>query len=159
MFLSWQRFGKMIEFLNRFVINIDRDTVISGLQYTTMTIAPQRGINQIRLYADREIDFRHLEYNGKVFEPDSTENLYKKRRTKGMLSYYIAEGDSLEFSYVVPEGVQPKFTLKEFSYDLLKNPSITIPARPKASMPKPFIPNDAVIVERIIDMSDFKKEK
>jgi hypothetical protein len=141
------------------LINIDRDTVISGLQYTTMTIAPQRGINQIRLYADREIDFRHLEYNGKVFEPDSTENLYKKRRTKGMLSYYIAEGDSLEFSYVVPEGVQPKFTLKEFSYDLLKNPSITIPARPKTSMPKPFIPNDAVIVERIIDMSDFKKEK
>lgn len=136
-------------------IQIDRDTVISGLRYTTMTITPQRVVNQIRLYTDRNINFRHLEYNGKVFEPDSTEMAYKKRRTKGILSYYIGQGDSLVFSYVVPDGVQPKFTLKEFSYNLLKNPKFKVSARPKTSMPKPFIPNDAIIVERKIDMATF----
>lgn len=138
-------------------IQINRDTVIGSLRYTTMTIAPQRDVNQIRLYTDRHIDFRHLEYNGKVFEPDSTETLYKKRRSQGILSYYIGEGDSLEFSYVVPKGVQPKFTLKEFSYDLLNNPSFKVSPRPNTSMPKPFIPNDAVIVERTIDMATFLK--
>jgi hypothetical protein len=136
-------------------IQIERDTVISGLRYTTMTIAPQRTVNQIRLYTGRDIDFRHLEYNGKVFEPDSTETLYNKRRSKGILSYYIGEGDSLVFSYVVPDGVQPKFTLKEFSYNLLNNPSFKVSAPPNTSMPKSFVPHDAVIVERTIDMATF----
>ena len=140
-------------------IQINRDTVIGSLRYTTMTIVPQRNVNQIRLYTDRNIDFRHLEYNGKVFKPDSTETLYKKRRSKGILSYYIGERDSLEFSYVVPDGTQPKFTLKEFSFDLLNNPSFRVSARPNTSMPKPFVPNDAVIVESIIDMSILKKQE
>ena len=139
------------------IIHIDRDTIINGLRYTTMIIAPQRDVNQIRLYTDRDTDFRHLEYNGKVFAPDSTETLYKKRWSKGILSYYIGEGDTLEFSYVVPEDVQPKFTLKEFSYDLLNNPSFTVSSRPKTNIPRPFVPNDAVIVERTIDMSTFAK--
>ena len=139
-------------------IQINRDTVIGDLHYTTMTIAPQRAVNQIRLYTDRNIEFRHLEYNGKVFKPDSTETLYKKRGSKGILSYYIGEGDALEFSYVVPNGTQPKFTLKEFSYDLLDNPSFNIAARPNTSMPKPFISNDAVIVERTLDMSVLKNK-
>jgi hypothetical protein len=138
-------------------IQIDRDTIISGLRYTTMTITPQRVVNQIRLYAGRDIDFRYLAYNGKVFEPDSTETLYNKRRSKGILSYYMGEGDSLAFSYVVPDGVQPKFTLKEFSYNLLNNPSFKVSAPPNTSMPKSFIPNDAVIVERTIDIATFVK--
>ncbi len=139
------------------IIHIDRDTVINALRHMTMTIAPQRDINQIRLYTDIDVDFRHLEYNGKVFAPDSTATLYKKRGSKGILSYYIAEGDALEFKYSVPEGVNPVFTLKEFSYDLLDNPSFTVSARPKTTKPSPFIPNDAVIVERTIDVSVFAK--
>jgi hypothetical protein len=140
-------------------IQIDRDTVIAGLRYTTITIAPNSTVNQIRMYTGRDIDFRHLEYNGKVFKPDSTETLYNKRRTKGLLNYYIGQGDSLEFSYVVPDGVQPKFTLKEFSYNLLNNPNFKVSEPSNTSMPKPLIPNDAVIVERTIDLSILKKQE
>ncbi|WP_299217045.1 M28 family peptidase [uncultured Dokdonia sp.] len=135
-------------------IRVSQDTVIGDLAYTTMTIVPQRTIHQIRLYTDIDTPFRYLSYNGKVFKPDSTETLYKKRGSNGILSYYMTLGDSLEFTYAVPKEVTPTFTLKEFSYDLLDNPSFTISARPKTTKPTPFVTNDAVIVERKIDVSE-----
>lgn len=140
-------------------IHVVQDTVIGDVAYTTMTIIPQRTVHQMRMYTDQETVFTHLEYNGKVYAPDSTETLYKKRGSRGILSYYMTLGDSLEFKYGVPKGVTPNFTIKEFSYDLLDNPSFTVSARPNTTKPNPFIANDAIIVERTIDMSAFAKAK
>lgn len=140
-------------------IRVVQDTVIGEVVYNTMTIVPKRTIHQMRLYTEQETVFNHMEYNGKVYAPDSTETLYKKRGSKGILSYYIAQGDSLEFKYGVAKEVTPSFTLKEFSYDLLDNPSFTVSARPKNTKPTPFVANDAVIVERTIDVSKYKKVK
>jgi hypothetical protein len=138
-------------------IVIKSDTIINGLRHTALTITPNRPVNQIRMYTDQDTPLRHIEWNGKVVTPDSTETLYKKRVTRGILSYYMTHGDHLEFKYAVPEGTNPLFSLKEFSYDLLDNPSFTVSARPNTMMPKPFIPNDAIIVERTIDISQFVK--
>ena len=136
-------------------IAIKSDTIINGLRHTALTITPNRPVNQIRMYTDQSTPLRYIEWNGKVFTPDSTETLYKKRGSRGILSYYITQGDQLEFKYAVPEGTNPVFTLKEFSYDLLDNPNFTVSARPNTMMPKPFIPNDAIVVERTIDISAF----
>ena len=140
-------------------IRVSQDTVIGTIAYTTMTIVPKRNVHQMRLYSPMDTPFQYLSYNGKEFKPDSTETLYKKRGSKGMLSYYLTQGDSLEVTYGAPEGVMPTFTLKEFSYDLLDNPSFTVSARPKNTKPEPFIANDAVVVERTIDVSAFAKTK
>ncbi|GGG13818.1 aminopeptidase [Dokdonia pacifica] len=140
-------------------IRVSQDTVIGTIAYTTMTIVPKRNVHQMRLYSPIGTPFQYLSYNGKEFKPDSTETLYKKRGSKGMLSYYLTQGDSLEVTYGAPEGVMPTFTLKEFSYDLLDNPSFTVSARPKNTKPEPFIANDAVVVERTIDVSAFAKTK
>lgn len=140
-------------------IRVSQDTIIGGIAYTTMTIVPRRTVHQMRLYSGVDTPFQYLSYNGKEFTPDSTETVYKKRGSKGMLSYYMTLGDSLEVRYGVPKGVMPTFTLKEFSYDLLENPSFTVSARPKNTKPDPFIANDAVIVERTIDVSAFAKAK
>ena len=137
-------------------IRLEKDTVIDGLRHVALTIIPQRKIHQMRLYSDREIPFRQLSYNGKVFAPDSTDVLYKRRRSKGMLSYYLSPEDSLAFEYIVPEGTQATFTLKEFSYNLLDNERFTVAARPKKTYPKQFIPNDAIVVERSIDPEKLK---
>ncbi|MDT0552991.1 M28 family peptidase [Urechidicola vernalis] len=134
------------------VIQIKKDTVIGNLHYRTINISPKRNVHQLRLYTDRNIDFRHLEYNGIIFKPDSTETLYKKRRSKGILNYFIGEGESLEFTYAVPNGTEPIFTLKEFSYELLNNPYMSVSPRPDTSMPRPFIPNDAIIIERTLSL-------
>ncbi len=135
-------------------IRVSQDTIIGDMAYTTMTIVPQRTVHQMRLYTAQDTPFSYLSYNGKVFKPDSTETLYKKRGSNGILSYYMNLGDSLEFTYAVPKDVSPTFTLKEFSYDLLDNPSFTVSARPNTTKPTPFVSNDAVIVERTIDMSE-----
>jgi len=140
-------------------IRVVQDTIIGKTVYNTMTIVPKRTVHQMRLYTERETIFNHMEYNGKIYAPDSTETLYKKRGSKGILSYYITQGDSLEFRYGVSKGVNPTFTLKEFSYDLLDNPSFTISARPKTTKPIPFVANDAVIVERTIDVSAYMEVK
>ena len=140
-------------------ITIESDTIINGLKHTTLKIVPNRPVNQIRMYTDQNTPLRHIEWNGKVFAPDSTETLYKKRGSRGILSYYVSQGDHLEFKYAVPQGINPVFSLKEFSYDLLENPNFTMSARPKDMMPKQFVPNDAVVVERTIDISEFEEVK
>lgn len=138
-------------------IAIASDTVVNGMRHTTLIIAPQRPVNQIRMYTDTSTPLASMEWNGKVVAPDSTKTLYKKRRSRGILSYYVTQGDQLEFKYTVPQGVHPTFTLKEFSYDLLDNPSFTVSARPKDMMPQPFVPNDAVVVERTIAISEYRE--
>ncbi|WP_299683142.1 M20/M25/M40 family metallo-hydrolase [uncultured Dokdonia sp.] len=138
-------------------IRVTQDTIIEGTAYTTMTIVPKRTIHQMRLYSAIDTPFQYLSYNGKEFMPDSTETLYKKRGSKGMLSYYLTLGDSLEVRYAVPKDVVPTFTLKEFSYDLLDNPSFTVSARPKNTKPEPFIATDAVVIERTIDVASYKE--
>jgi hypothetical protein len=138
-------------------ITTKRDTVIDGVREVTLVISPERKVNRMRLYADETIPFRSLSYNGKTVKPDSTETSYKKRRSRGLISYYVSDRDSLELSYSVAEGVRASFTLKEYSFDLLEHPKFTIPSRPEYTMPKPFVPNDAIIVERTIDVDAFAK--
>ena len=135
-------------------ITLTQDTVLNGLQYATLVVQPKRAVNQIRMYTDQATPLRHIQWNGKTVTPDSTNGLYKKRWSRGILSYYLTQGDLLEFKYAVPERVDPVFTLKEFSYDLLTNPNFTVAARPNTMMPKPFVPNDAVVVERTIAVSE-----
>lgn len=141
------------------IITHKRDTIIGDLHYSTLRITPTRDINQIRMYTDQNTPLQHIAWNGKVVPPDSTESLYRKRQSRGLLSYYIGQGDHLELKYAVPQGVEPVFTIKEFSYDLLDNPNFTVAARPKTTMPKPFVANDAVIVERTIDVSKIRENK
>lgn len=138
-------------------ISIKKDTVIEGFREVTLLISPKRTVNRLRLYADETIPFRSLMYNGKELKPDSTKTSFKKRRSRGLLSYYVSDKDSLEFSYIVPDGVKARFTLKEYSFDLLEHPKFTIPSRPDYTMPKPFVPNDAIIIERTIDVDAFAK--
>ena len=136
-------------------VQLDKDTLVDGLRYMTLTVTPNRTVHQMRMYTAIETPLQHISWNGVAVKADSTETLYKKRGSKGILSYYRGRNDKLEFKFAVPEGVNPKFTLKEFSYDLLENPKFTVSARPKTTMPKPFVPNDAIIVERTIDIAEY----
>lgn len=136
-------------------ITVTQDTVLNGLQYATLVVQPKRVVHQIRMYTDQATPLRHIQWNGKTVIPDSTNGLYKERWSRSILSYYLTQGDQLEFKYAVPEGIHPVFILKEFSYDLLDNPNFTVAARPNTMMPKPFVPNDAVVVERTIAVSEF----
>jgi hypothetical protein len=57
------------------------------------------------------------------------------------------------------QGIDPKFSLLEYSLDLLDNPAFTINKRPKNTMPKPFVTTDAVIVRSSIKMNELLAAK
>ncbi len=140
--------------LEETIIIKEKDEVVDGNREVTLSIRPQRAINRIRLFADKDTPFKMLSYNKKEYKPDSTETLYKKRRTNALLSYYMGEGEELEFSFTIPAGVDPKISFREYSFDLLEHPKFTVSTRPKTMMPKPFVVNDAIIQERVINVDE-----
>lgn len=141
--------------LTESLVTVEKDTLFNGNREVTLTISPQREINRIRLFADKDVAFSELSFNGKRFMPDSTKTLHKKRRTNSLLSYYVSPGDALTLSYKLPEGVDPEWLIREYSFDLLENPKFTVAARPDYTMPKPFIVNDAIIVDRKINVDEY----
>ncbi len=140
--------------LTKTLITKTQDSIIGNNREVTLVIKPQRPVNRLRLFADAETPFSKLIYNQKESKPDSTETLYKKRRSNSLLSYYMAKGDSLVFTFAVPLGVTLDLSLREYSFDLLEDPSFNVSTRPNYTMPKPFVVNDAVIVEKKINVNE-----
>lgn len=146
-------YAKKADFIElpRAEISKSTDTIVDGLREVRLVVKPQRSVNRIRLYADEDIPFKYLEYNNQALKFDSLDTQYKRRRSRGLISYYLSENDSLEIRFKVPENTYPKFTLVEYSYDLLEHPQFDIDQRPNNTMPKPFVSNDAIITEQVID--------
>ena len=72
------------------------------------------------------------------------------------MHYNVSESDSLEVKYSLPLGVEPNFSLLEYSLDLLDNPAFTVNKRPKHLMPKPFVTTDAVIIKKGINLNELR---
>lgn len=126
----------------------------TGMREVTLTIKPNRRINLMELRADKSVPFSKLMYNGKEVKLDSA-SISEERRTSSLLSYYMSPEDSLSFTYQTADNSDPKITLKETSLDLLENDLFTVAQRPAGMMPSPFIVNDAIVVERTIDVSTY----
>lgn len=140
-----------------FELRMEQDTVRDGSRDVVFTLIPKRDVNQINLYVDLETTFDALTWNGNQVEADSTGQVYSTRNSNRILSYLIADGDSLEVSYSVPEDIPVTFTAIEYSFDLLSNPQFTVNKRPAHTMPKPFVITDAVAVKRSFSVDDIPR--
>jgi hypothetical protein len=127
-----------------------QDTVVGNFRNITFSIIPKRNINQIELFAETNILFHSLSFNGKSVPKDSSGNVYSNRKSNKLLRFYIAENDSLEVSYSIKKDTEVSFTVVEYSFDLLSNSQFTMNQRPKNNMPKPFIVTDAIAIEKSI---------
>ncbi len=136
-----------------FNLRMEKDTVASNLQEVTFTLLPKRDVHILRLYADSTVTFNSLAYNGMKVQPDSTGNILGDRKSNFLMHYNVSENDSLEVSYSLPIGIDPKFSVLEYSLDLMQNPLFTINRRPNHTMPSPFVTTDAVIVKRNLDLA------
>ena len=133
-----------------FKLTINYDSLYGGMRGVSFTIIPQRDAHQIRLYTDKEVVFSSLQFNGVSV---SINNPLKQgtlnRPTDELLRYYIADSDSLQVSYTLPESEpSPIFKVLEYGFDLVSNPLLNVMPRAKNMMPKPFINTDAVINKR-----------
>ena len=135
---------------------LKQDTVDGEFRNITFSIIPKREINQIGLYADTDILFHSLSFNGNNVPKDSSGNVYSNRRSNKLLRFYVAENDSLEVSYSIKKGSEVSFKVVEYSFDLLSNSQFTINQRPKNTMPKPFIITDAIAIEKSIAINSLR---
>jgi hypothetical protein len=110
----------------------------------------------MRLYADKELSFRALSYNGKQVPPDSLGRIYHDRRSNYLLQYYVPEGDSLVIDYTLPDDSEEVFTVLDYSFDLMQHPLFSVDRRPDYTMPKPFVTTDAVLLRQSIDVNSLR---
>jgi len=142
--------------ISHFKTVLKKDTVIGNFRNITFSIIPQREINQIGLYADADILFNSLSFNGKSVPKDSSGNVYSNRKSNKLLRFYIAENDSLEVSYSIKKDTEVSFTVVEYSFDLLSNSQFTMNQRPSNTMPKPFIVTDAIAIQKLIAINSLQ---
>ncbi|MEM7084756.1 MAG: M28 family peptidase [Bacteroidota bacterium] len=140
-------------------VRINKDTLKGTLREVTFTIVPKRDVHILRLYADQDVTFHDISYNGMEVKKDSLGMVLSGRENNFLLHYNVSQQDSLEVKYTLAQGVDPKFSLLEYSLDLLENPAFTVTKRPKNTMPKPFVTTDAVIVKSNIDINELLSAK
>ncbi len=133
-----------------FEVVLERDTIINGNRNVSFTIFPKRNVNQISVYANDEVVFNSLEFNGQTMP---LTNVPRKIKTKELVRYYVSDNDSLQVNYSVSKDTPITFAVLEYSYDLLDNVQFSMNKRPEYTMPKPFVVTDAVAVKKIIDVN------
>lgn len=131
----------------------EQDSIGNSARYS-LKIAPNRKINRMEIFADRNISFDQFSVNG--LEADSVAlgvqnfHVFTKRWRNRLVTYYAANRDTLRIEFRIDPEKLPEFTLYEASYDLLDNELLKVPPRDKKMIPRPFVLNDAVIVKKTI---------
>ena len=129
------------------------DSITNTAMYS-LKIAPNRKINRMEIFADRNISFDEFKVNG--LEPDSVAlgvqnfHVFTKRWHNRLVTYHAANRDTLRIEFRLNPNKLPEFTLYEASYDLLDNELLNVPVRDEKMIPRPFVLNDAVIIKKTI---------
>lgn len=142
-----------------YLLRVEQDTLVDSNREVTFTVVPQRDVHILRLYADQEVKFKSIRYNGMEVPQDSAGGVLSDRKSNLLVHYNVSETDSLEVKYSVADGTNPKFSLLEYSLDLLQNKAFTINRRPKHTMPRPFVTTDAVIVKSSFDINSLRARR
>lgn len=155
------------------VVNIEEPSIIfeqlgnldsiSNTAKYSLKITPNRKINRMEVFADRNVSFQEFSLNG--LEADSVAlgvqnfHVFTKRWQNRLFTYHAVNRDTLRIEFSIHPGKLPEFTLYEASYDLLENPLLKVPARSKKMMPRPFVLNDAVIIKKTIRFDQQAQDK
>lgn len=130
---------------------IGHDTIIDEFRHVELCITPQRKAHRIEVFSDVSNVFKTATLNGVVIEKDKgTDQVFAKRKTNRLFSYYISDEDPLDIQLVLPKEQKTTFIIYETSFDLLNSESFNVPKRADYMIPKPFVLNDAVIVKKSI---------
>ena len=125
-------------------IVFDRDTVKGNRRFYQIRITPQRRVNRYDIFLKNQVPLAHVKANG--VRPLTYTSKIGGQASHKLLSYYVTRNQPLVFSFDVPVGVEPQLELMESSFDLLEQPRMGVPPRPKNTLPMPFVLNDAVVL-------------
>ncbi len=142
-----------------FDIRLEADSLNGSEQVVSFTIIPKREVAELFIYADTTNTYSSLRFNGIDAVLDDDGNIHANIRNKRLMRYYLTKNDSLNISYTTTQKEDFKFTVLEYSYDLLDHPQFTINKRPAHMMPKPFINTDAIVVKRSFSISELRTQE
>lgn len=134
--------------IKKSIISFSRDSIIGNQRHFTITIKPERKLNRIDVFFNSTMFTDLVANEEKSLEINSAIGNRKDSKT---VTYYVVDTTALELKFKIPSKSKLELDIKESSFDLLEHPLFSITKRKKEMMPKPFVLNDAVIVEyRII---------
>lgn len=126
-------------------IEITLDTVIGNKRMFELCISPQRDVNRLDVFTN-ELNILEAKINNVAL----SDHYLSHRKGGKLITHFISDNDFTEIQLSIPKDESLKLTLYEASNDLLDNPSFSIPARPEATIPMPFVLNDAVLLIKTI---------
>ena len=129
-------------------ISFLQDSIAGSQHYYKIKITPNRPVNRYDVFANEKMTFYNLKANG-ASALDQKGSLYK-RRGKKLISYYVVDNEPLELQFSIPATAVFDMDLMESSFDLTSNPKFKITKRLPWMMPKPFVLNDAVVIQKKI---------
>ncbi|MCF8319833.1 MAG: M20/M25/M40 family metallo-hydrolase [Flavobacterium sp.] len=129
-------------------ISFLQDSIAGSQHYYKIKITPNRSVNRYDVFANEKMTFYNLKANG-ASALDQKGSLYK-RRGKKLISYYVVDNEPLELQFSIPATAVFDMDLMESSFDLISNPKFKITKRLTWMMPKPFVLNDAVVIQKKI---------
>jgi len=126
-------------------IEVAVDTVIGNKRMFEFCITPQRDVNRLDIFTN-EVNILEATVNNVALSDYYLEH----RKGAKLITHFISNNDFTEIQLSIPKDESLELTLYEASNDLLDNPSFTIPERPEATIPMPFVLNDAVLLIKTI---------
>jgi hypothetical protein len=133
-------------------ISFLRDSIAGSQHYYKIKITPNRPVNRYDVFANEKMTFYNLKANG-ASALDQKGSIYK-RRGKKLVSYYVVDNEPLELQFSIPVNSVFDMDLMESSFDLINNEKFRIVKRLPWMMPKPFVLNDAVVIQKKIVTSN-----
>lgn len=123
------------------------DTIDGNQRRVSFTLVPKRNVDVMQLYTDRKTVFSSFALNGIPLTMEKIGKDFSDRSHRSLINYYVSPNDTLQVSYSAPADAKVSFKILEYSFDLLKNPALQVSPRPKNTMTKPFVFNDAIVTK------------
>lgn len=138
------------------------DSIQDDIRYLDICIRPQRTVQRMDLFVDKNFNFKKLHANGvspkdASYKNGKAYNAFTNRWNARLLTYHIVNNEPLELRMQFHKDSVPKIVLYESSYDLLQTEELQVEPRAKTMIPKPFVVNDAIMIKKTIDISTIKK--
>jgi hypothetical protein len=135
---------------------VEKETLLDGNIQYNLKIAPQRELDRMTLFADKNIGFLEFSVNGltadSVLVNGEKRHVFKDRFENRLLTYYVVNRDTLRIDFKLKVGQKLELVLFEASNDLLENEKFSVPKRIPGTIPRPFVLNDAVVVKQKIKL-------
>ncbi len=126
-------------------IQVLKDSIINDSRLIELCITPQRNVNRMDVFTNKEIKIESCIINGVSLEESFLSNT---RRRDRLVTHFISNNDYTEIVLKIPVNSALELTLFESSNDLLSNALFSIPKRPENTIAMPFVLNDAIIVKK-----------